>query len=140
MPPTILDTDILIDILTGGHENVRRNSQRYLATHGRYTITSVTIAELSRGSYRRDRSLEAVDALLGQVETLPLDAGSARLAGQIFAALELEGQTIGFADSLIAAIAITWERALATANVRHFARVASLGFPLQLVNWREEIP
>jgi tRNA(fMet)-specific endonuclease VapC len=46
------------------------------------------------------------------------------------------GQTIGFADPLIAAIAIENGLTLVTGNTSHYERIQSLGYPLLLDNWR----
>ncbi len=137
MKPALLDTDILLDILHGSSSAVQRNAQRYLAIYGRYTISAVTVAELARGAVRGRDGSEWLDVLLGQVEVLPLEASSARLAGQIYGELESAGQTIGWADSLIAGLALTHGRALVTANTRHYLRIVGLGYPLEVVNWRE---
>jgi len=53
MKPAILDTDILLDILHGRPEIVRKHAQRYREVHKRYTISAVTVAELARGSLRQ---------------------------------------------------------------------------------------
>lgn len=136
MKPTLLDTDILLDILQGGQPTVQQNAQQYLAAYGRYTITAVTVAELARGAVRGGESAAWLDVLLGQVEVLPLEAASARLAGQIYGELERQGQAIGLADCLIAGIALAHGRVVVTGNVRHFVRIAELGYPLEIANWR----
>ena len=50
--------------------------------------------------------------------------------------LERVGLTIGVADPMIAAIALRHGLPLATENTRHFGRIAALGFPLVLEDWR----
>lgn len=137
MKPALLDTDILLDILQGVQSAVQQNAQRYLSVYGRYTITAVTVAELARGAVGGGDGTEWLGMLLRQVEVLPLEALSARLAGQIYGELERQGQTIGLADCLVAGIALAHGRVIATANTRHFLRVAELGYPLEVVNWRE---
>lgn len=137
MKLALLDTDILVDILQGALLAVQRNAQHYLAAYGRYTITAVTVAELARGAVHGGDSLAWLDGLLEQVEVLPLEASSARLAGQIYGELERQGQGIGLADCLIAGIALSYRRVVVTANVRHFLRIAGLGYPLEIANWRE---
>ncbi len=137
MKPALLDTDILLDILHGSSPIVQSNAQRYLGAYGHYTISAVTIAELARGASRGGGSNEWLDVLLEQVEVLPLGVSSARLSGQIYAELERVGQTVGLADSLIAGIALEYGRVLVTANTRHYLRIVQLGYPLEVVNWRE---
>jgi tRNA(fMet)-specific endonuclease VapC len=76
---------------------------------------------------------------------IALTDADAILAGEILARLENMGQTIGMADTLIAAIAINSRRTLVTANEKHFQRVVQIGYPLSIKNWRlpeqqEELP
>lgn len=107
MKPAILDTDILLDILNGRPARVQEYARRYRETYLRYTITAVTIAELARGLGRQGNGHEWLDQILAQVEVLPLDSTAARLAGQIYGELERIGQGIGWADCLIAGIALS---------------------------------
>jgi len=137
MKPAILDTDILLDILNGRPARVQESARRYRETYARYTITAVTVAELARGLGRQENGHEWLDHVLAQVEVLPLDTPAARLAGQIYGELERIGQGIGWADCLVAGIALSLGRVLVTGNVRHFTRVIAIGYPLELVNWRE---
>ena len=138
MKPAVLDTDIVLDILHGRPARVQEHAQRYRVLYGRYTITAVTVAELARGSVRQGGSQGWLDQVLAQVEVLPLDMAAARLAGQVYGELERVGQGIGWADCLVAGIALVWGRVLVTGNMRHFMRVVELGYPLEVVNWREE--
>lgn len=137
MKPALLDTDILLDIMHGSSIIVQQNANRYLTAYGRYTISAVTVAEFVRGVCRYEGAQSLMDALLAGVEVVPLEASSARLAGQIYAELESLGQTIGLADSLIAGIALQSGRVLVSANTRHFGRIVELGYPLEVINWRE---
>jgi tRNA(fMet)-specific endonuclease VapC len=138
MKPAVLDTDIVLDILHGRAARVQEHAQHYRALYGRYTITAVTVAELARGSVRQGGSQGWLDQVLAQVEVLPLDTVAARLAGQVYGELERVGQGIGWADCLVAGIALVHNRVLVTGNVRHFMRVVELGYPLEMENWREE--
>ena len=137
MKPAILDTDILLDILSGRPARVQEYAFKYRQTYSRYTITALTVAELARGLVRRGDNSEWLDQLLGQVEVLPLDATAARLAGQIYGILEQIGQGIGWSDCLIAGVALAQGRVLVTGNVRHFTRITAIGYPLEIINWRE---
>jgi len=81
--------------------------------------------------------LEQWRADVEQLEILPLDYASGELAGELYARLESAGVPIGRLDPLIAATALRHQLVLVTGNVRHFQRVAELGYPLEIVNWRE---
>jgi len=67
---------------------------------------------------------------------LHLDQNSATLAGQIAGELERTGRTIGLADAIIAATALSHELELVTGNLSHFVRIQEAGYPLALTNWR----
>ena len=69
-------------------------------------------------------------------EVLPLDVDAALIAGRIYGELEKSGQTIGRADPLIAGIALAHTLELVTGSTNHFERIASLGYPLKLRDWR----
>lgn len=139
MKPALLDTDILLDILHGRHPTVQENARRYLARHGGYTITAITVAELARGTVGGQEAATWLDTLLEQVEVIVLDAVSAKIAGRIYQQLENQGMRVGFADCLIAGIALNHEKTLVTANSRHFHRIIALGYPLDIVDWRTAV-
>ncbi|MFI5454140.1 MAG: hypothetical protein ACHRXM_01685 [Isosphaerales bacterium] len=61
---------------------------------------------------------------------------AAEVAGRIWGDLDRTGQPIGFADPMIAAIALTHGLELATGNISHYQRIQQLGYPLTLANWR----
>jgi tRNA(fMet)-specific endonuclease VapC len=73
----------------------------------------------------------ALDALLGEMQTLPFDRECARHAATLRAALETAGTPIGPHDTLIAATALRHGARLVTRNVREFSRVPGL----VCVNW-----
>ena len=110
----------------------------YRAMHGRFTLSAVTVFEIVKG-YRRarlDRHLLTFLAMVRNDEVLPLDTSTAVLAGRIHGDLTRTGQTIGPSDPMIAATAIEHGLTLVTGNTAHFARIAALGYPLTLVDWR----
>lgn len=145
MSPLIIDTDIILDILRGRDVHVRRNAQQYTAQYPLYPVTQITLTELAHGFYKREGGFETLNRVLQQCEVIALTDADAILAGEILARLENMGQTIGMADTLIAAIAINSGRTLVTANEKHFQRVVQIGYPLSIQNWRlpeqqEELP
>jgi predicted nucleic acid-binding protein len=93
-------------------------------------LTAVNVAELLAGVEalpvgKRRATLEA--AIGGQVlslfdgRILPFDLLAARAFARLNAAAQAAGQTIGFADCAIAAIAAAHGFAVATRNVRDFS-------------------
>jgi tRNA(fMet)-specific endonuclease VapC len=87
----------------------------------------------------REERIQNFLSLLPSVELLTLDVESSELAGRIYADLERAGQTIGIADTLIAAIALRNDRVLVTGNTSHYQRIQTLGYDLQLANWRDPL-
>ena len=61
-----------------------------------------------------------------ELRILPLDAKSALRAGRIEAALTEQGDSIDWADILIAAIAIENDEPILTKNAKHFGKVPGL--------------
>jgi tRNA(fMet)-specific endonuclease VapC len=82
---------------------------------------------------RRSPALAArVRELIGSAGLiLPFDEIAGQRYGQLRAALDSEGRRLAEPDLRIAAIALTRDATLVTANTRHFARIADL----RLENW-----
>ena len=139
MDRALLDTDILSEILKGVDRTVVARAVAYRATWGRYTTSMITVLEIVKGLHkvRREGEIQRFLEGLSTVELLTLDLRSAELAGRIYADLERTGQPIGRADPMIAAIALEHNLTLVTGNLAHYRRIRSLGFEIQLENWRQ---
>lgn len=85
----------------------------------------------------REDLLDSLFRWLRDVDVLPLDFEAATIAGRLNADLRRTGQPIGWADPLIAAIALRHDVILVTGNTADYARIQSLGYSLRLDNWRE---
>jgi len=120
---TIADTDVLIDYLAGrgdGAAGVAVELER-----GALGTTVVTRFELLAGA-RSPAQQETLSQLLDAIPTLVLDQHAADRAAQVRRTLELRGEPIGMADSLIAGIVLQHGGTLMTGNRRHFERVEGL--------------
>ena len=135
----LLDTDTYSEIRRGVHLTVAARSAAYLQAKSRFTIASITVAEIVQGFHRVGREDRLTDFIgqLAHVEVLPFDTGAAMIAGRLNADLRRIGRPIGWADPLIAAIALHHNLTLVTGNTDHYARIQALGYPLRLNNWRE---
>ncbi|MEW5928898.1 MAG: type II toxin-antitoxin system VapC family toxin [Gemmatimonadota bacterium] len=93
-------------------------------------VSAVTVGELYKGAYRspaRERHLANIEGrVLPAVTVLPYDVATARVFGEIRAALEIMGTIVADADLQIAATAIYHGLELVTGNLRHFERVPGL--------------
>lgn len=139
MDRALLDTDIYSEILRRRNPAVVQTVQAYRDEHGSYSLSAVTVVELVKGFQKAGRLSDVADLVHAlEIETvLPFSRETAILAGQIDGDLSGTGQTIGRADPMIAATAIVHGMVLVTGNTQHFDRIATLGYPLQLANWRE---
>jgi predicted nucleic acid-binding protein len=125
---TIIDTDILIDLLRNRKEAVTFISK----LQDKNSLLSTTVInqfELQYGAHKSrnpEKSVQATKKLLNELQILSLTPRSAQRAGHIFAELETKGQTIGLRDTLIGAIALTREFSVATRNTEHFKKITGL--------------
>jgi tRNA(fMet)-specific endonuclease VapC len=125
---TIIDTDLLIDLLRN-----QKQAAAFIAglEEKNYTLatTVLNVFELHHGAHKSqesEKNLQAINKLVNRLSILALTSKSVRMAGHIYAQLELEGQPIGLRDTFIAAIAITREYSVATRNQAHFSRITNL--------------
>jgi tRNA(fMet)-specific endonuclease VapC len=96
--------------------------------------TSIVVAaELRYGSAKKNSSrlTAQLDAVLGAIEVLALEAPIDAVYGMIRARLEQTGQPIGANDLLIAAHALALGLIVVTDNEREFSRVDNL----RVENW-----
>lgn len=138
MNKALLDTDIYSEILKAANPTVTRKATAYRNAQGVLTFSAITVMEVVRG-FQRTRAVNRLQTFLTAItfeELIPFDQPAAELAGRISGELERTGQTIGIADPMIAAIALTHRLELVTGNTAHFQRIQQLGYPLTLVNWR----
>ena len=96
--------------------------------------TAITLGELvygveKRGSAKLAARVHELIASAGPI--LPFDEAAARRYGELRATLEAAGRRVAGADLRIAAIVLTRDATLVTANVRHFARIPGL----RIENW-----
>jgi tRNA(fMet)-specific endonuclease VapC len=125
---TIIDTDILIDLLRNKKEAVA-----FVAALEEkkieLTTTVINAFELHYGAHKSrqpQKNLQATKKLLSRMDVLPLTPRSAQKAGHIYAQLEAKDQTIGLRDTIIGAIALTREQSVATRNTEHFKKINDL--------------
>ncbi len=94
-------------------------------------MASITASELLHGVHRaiavhRVRREAFVEALLSSFPPLSFDLPCARAHARIWADLAAAGHDIGAHDRIVAATAMVAGWRVATANVRHFDRIAGL--------------
>lgn len=99
---TLLDTDILSEILKQRDGNVVQAAQAYLGEYQRFTISVLTRYEILRGLRAKGavRQELAFDALCQHSYVLPVTDPVAVRAAAIYADLQQRGELIGDADIL----------------------------------------
>lgn len=128
----LLDTNICIYIAKYSPPAVRERFARH--TTGELAMSVITLGELRHGAEKsnaREKALTTLGQLEACIDVAPLSEAVAQHYGQIRAALEKIGQTIGNNDLWIAAHARAESWILVTNNEREFARVEGL----QVENW-----
>ena len=127
----LLDTNILSNLISDPHGSVMRR----IAAFGEETVcTSIVVAaEMRIGSEKRGSAklTTKVEAILDNIEILPLDIDADRHYGNIRSELEKQGKTIGPNDLLIAAHARSLGLIVVTDNTREYERVPGLA----VENW-----
>lgn len=139
MPPALLDSDILSEVIKGIDARVVARANAYSLDHPKLTFTSVSAYEILSGLHRKDAKVqiqrtEALFAKNDEITPMPEDY---RLAAEISGTLIRRGTPIGIIDPLIAACAIRRGLALATGNTEHFQFIQAAGYSLSIENWRE---
>jgi predicted nucleic acid-binding protein len=137
----VLDSDVLSE-LSRGKPRVLSLSRRYLAVHGRLTITAVSVFERLRGYRAAIAAGKPYEAYLRQFElfvatcvVLPLDARAADRAATIWAALHRRRSAL-LGDVLIAAIAASSGLPVVTHNKRDFKAMAAADADVRIADWR----
>lgn len=127
----LLDTNIVSNLVKDPHGRV---ADRIRAIGEQNICTSIIVAaELRYGTTKKasPRLTVQVEAVLGAIDTLPLDSPADEIYGSIRTQLELAGTPMGGNDLLIAAHAIALEHTLVTDNDKEFARIDGL----RIENW-----
>lgn len=138
MNKALIDTDIFSELLKGRDPKVGANAGVYRQAFPTITVSVVTVMEVVKGLHEvgRESSIRAILERLAGEEVVAFDDRAAEHAGRIHADLERTGQPIGWADTVIAAIALRHGLELVTGNTNHYQRTQGLGYPLVLANWR----
>lgn len=135
---SLLDTDILSEIIKRANPRIIAKANTYLNQFDKYTISVITVMEIVEGWQKRkqEQRLQQFLTIVSSQEILSFDLTEAVLAGKIYADLETTGKRIGYPDCMIAAIAIRHNLTLVTGNLSHYQRIQDLDYSLRLDNWR----
>ena len=132
----LLDTNIVSYGIKPQYVHLRKKLATELARQS-IAISAITRAELRAGQallQKNDKRILTIDVLLRDIPTLDWTHHAADEYGGISATLVKTGQSIGIADTQIAAHALSENLTLVTHNLRHFERVSKL----KIQDWTEE--
>ena len=127
-----LDTNICIYFLKGVYPSLQKKILE--VPPSKIKIPAMTAAELFYGACKSRQSADTqkkVKKFLKPVQIIPFDDEAAFLYGRIRAALEKNGNVIGFNDIIIAATVLAHNGILVTNNTKKFSRIEGL----ILENW-----
>jgi len=127
----LLDTNVISDLV---RHPLGRVADRIAQIGEQHVCTSIIVAAESRyGAARKDspRLAAQLEAVLGAIDVLALEAPVDVVYGELRARLERAGHSIGANDLLIAAHALALGHTVVTDNEREFSRVDDL----QIENW-----
>lgn len=120
----IADSTVLIDMW-----RLRREPHRLLQLRSQLTDPIMpwqVLFEFARGAYRKGVTDAALQKFLAPFATLQITEAQVWRAARIEADLALTGQTIGSADTWIAAAALETGLPVLTQNTGHFNRIAGV--------------
>lgn len=121
-----IDTHILVDFLRS-----KPHAVHWIGKYGHAILgaTLITFFELYYGAYASERvpeNVRSVEKLSQRLVPLNLSDESVRMAGEILAELNSQGEQIEFRDLLIGTTALAEGFKLKTKNVKHFSRYGEL--------------
>jgi tRNA(fMet)-specific endonuclease VapC len=122
-----LDTNACIRLINGTSERLVDRIRRHDVSE--ILLCSVVKSELVYGAFRSSRleaNLKRLREFFAPFSSVPFDDRSAEHCGRIRSELSRAGTPIGALDTMIAAIARTYDLILVTHNVREFSRVVGL--------------
>ena len=127
----LLDTHIVSNLIRNPQGRI---AQRIEIIGEANICTSIIVAaELRYGATKKasPRLIAQVEAVLGAIDTLPLDSHADEIYGSIRTQLELAGTPIGGNDLIIAAQVMALDLTLVTDNDKEFSRIGGL----RVENW-----
>ena len=134
MPASLLDTDILSELLKQKNPTVVQNAAAALAMDGAFAFSALTRYEMVRGlkAKRAFEQLHRFETFCQQSLVLPVTDAVFNRAADLWVLGRKGGHPHADADLLIAATALEYERTLVTGNTSHFAWIPGI----TLADWR----
>ena len=134
MDESLLDTDILSEVLKRKDPQVLTNARQYLTQHQRFAFSEMTVYEIIRGLKAAGATQQLSDFLktVGTSDVFPVSRSVLMRAADLWVDGRTGGHPHDDADLIIAATALETQRVLVTGNTSHYAWIKNL----QLADWR----
>jgi len=135
MPPCLLDTDILSEVLKQKHATVVQKAQAYLQGHQQFTFSSMTRYEVLRGLKEKGatRQLQQFATFCQHSAILAIAEATLDRASDLWVTAYQGGLPKRDADLIIAATALVHGLVLVTGNTGHFSWIPGL----TVEDWRQ---
>ena len=115
-----LDTDVIIDYL--GHRDKANIERFFQGESPTACISSITAFELRL----RETNQEEIEQFIRNMEIIPFDNDSAKIASLIWKNIEKAGTPVSLQDTFIASICISSHLLLLTNNKSDFTKIKGL--------------
>jgi tRNA(fMet)-specific endonuclease VapC len=131
MPPVLLDTDVLSELIKRRNATVQQHALAYSRQHGRLAFSAITRYEVVRGYVQRGATIQLArfNAFCQQSLIFPITDTVLDRAADLWAFARNQGHPHNDADLIIAATALENGRSLVTGNTAHFA------WPAVFLSW-----
>ena len=128
MQPTLLDTDMLSELIKLRNATVQHRAVDYTRQVGPIAFSAITRYEVLRGYKRTNATAQLVrfQAFCQQALILAIDDAVVEQAADLWSLAQAGGHPDNDADLIIAATALVHQRVLATGNTRHFSWIPGL--------------
>lgn len=138
MDETLLDTDILSEVLKRKDAQVLASAAQYLAVHQRLAFSAITVYEIVRGLQAKQAHQQLAGFLrtVGTSQVHPVSLPVLMRAARLWAEARQGGHPHNDADLIIAATALEAQRVLVTGNTSHYSWIPGL----KLADWRTSTP
>lgn len=136
MDASLLDTDILSEILRQRNPIVTLRAAEYLRDVGQFAYSAISRYEIARGHLESGATRQAARFTTFCQRSMILSVTDSVLdqAAKLWVIARRQGHPHSDADLIIAATALEHGRVLVTGNTAHFAWIPGL----QVENWRRE--
>ena len=135
MSLSLLDTDILTEILKRRNQTVAVHASAYLQAFGPFAFSAMTRFEVLRGLRQKQAStpLRDFEVLVARSLLFPISDDVLDRAAYLWVDARNKGKPHRDADLIIAATAIEHHSILVTGNTAHFDWIPEL----TIANWRD---